>query len=130
MSAIHRCPHDKSMTTIITTAQDDMRKADTNNHTRVGALWSHHSGCDCTPVGPGKDTPSTLGPEREGRGWPERTTRRPQTRGLPSSTVAEQVTTTNSTCDGRPKNRSRTHQAAHDKMPKESPKDKPTNQLE
>ena len=45
--------------------------------------------------------------------------------------VAEQVTTTNSTCDGRrPKNRSRPHQAAHDKMPKESPKDKPTNQLE
>ena len=45
--------------------------------------------------------------------------------------VAEPVTTTNSTCDGRrPKNRSRPHQAAHGKMLKESPKDKQTNQLE
>ena len=24
-------------------------QAHTNNHTRVGALWSHHPRCDCTP---------------------------------------------------------------------------------
>ena len=41
--------------------------------------------------------------------------RRPKTRGLPSSMVAEHVTTDNS---------------AHDKMQKESPKDKPNNKPE
>ena len=67
-------------------------------------------------MGPGKDTHSTPVPtEWGGRGWPKRTTRRSKTRGLPSSMVAEHVTTNHS---------------AHDKMLKESPKDKPNNKLE
>ena len=114
---------------------NDTRRLDqahANNHTRVGALWPHHPGCDCSPVGLGKDTHGTLEPEREGCWWPERTTRRPQIwRSSVKHGGRSTVTTTNSTCDGRrPENQSRPHQAAHDKMLKEFPKDKPTNQLE
>ena len=53
-----RCPHHRSTTT--NTAQPQ----------RVGALFPMPS-CLGTPVGPGKDTHGTLGPEqRGGRGWP------------------------------------------------------------
>ena len=34
---------------------------DSNQHVRVGALQSHHPGCDYTPVGPGKDFHGTRG---------------------------------------------------------------------
>ena len=36
----------------------------TDQHIRVGALWSHHPGCDYTPVGPSKDTHGTRRPVR------------------------------------------------------------------
>ena len=51
-------------------------------------------------MGPGKDTHGTPVPTKwRGRGWPKRTTRRPNTRGLPSSMVAEHVTTSHSAHD-------------------------------
>ena len=64
----------------------------------------------------GKDTHGTPVPTKwGGRGWPERTIRRPKTRGQASSMVAEHVTTNHSTPD---------------KILKEYPEDKPNNKLE
>ena len=121
-----------------TTAQDDLTKH-TPTTTQGLALCGHTTLDVTTP----QWVPTRYTGTRKGRPrMAERITRKPETTAFPSCNVGnmelielrqtlEHVTNTNSTGDGRrPKNRSRPHRAAHDKMPKESPRVKPTNQLE
>ena len=58
-------------TTTTTTNTTITLQHDSNQHERVGALQSHHPGCDYTPVGPGNDTDGARPPRRKAV-WPDK----------------------------------------------------------
>ena len=101
-----------------TSTQDDLTKHSQPTTQRDGALspMPSYLGIGGHTGGSPQGHPRYTSAHKVGRPWgPKRTTRKPKTRGLPSSMVAEHVTTNHS---------------AHDKMLKKSPKDKPNNKLE